>query len=35
MDVTYFENTVVFQQKVKLVKDQPVINGTAIIYGLQ
>jgi DsbC/DsbD-like thiol-disulfide interchange protein len=28
MDVTYFENTVVFQQKVKLVKDQPVINGT-------
>ncbi|MES2063693.1 MAG: protein-disulfide reductase DsbD domain-containing protein [Bacteroidota bacterium] len=28
MDVTYFENTVVFQQKVKLVKDQPIINGT-------
>jgi hypothetical protein len=28
MNVTYFENTVVFQQKVKLVKDKPVIKGT-------
>lgn len=28
MDATYFENTVVFQQKVKLMKDQPVINGS-------
>jgi hypothetical protein len=28
MDVTYFENIVVFQQKVKLAKDQPVIKGT-------
>jgi hypothetical protein len=28
MDVTYFENTVVFQQKVKLAKDKPVIKGT-------
>lgn len=28
MNVTYFENTVVFQQKVKLVKGNPVIKGT-------
>ena len=28
MNVTYFDNTVIFQQKIKLNKDKPVIKGT-------
>ena len=28
MNVTYFDNTVIFQQKVKINKGKPVIKGT-------
>jgi len=28
MDVSYFENTVIFQQKIKLKKDQTVVKGS-------